>query len=153
MAAILGAWRLLQQDGEHATEIVDLAGTVLAHLIPEPAGAEALHQGQSHLVQQGDDEELAAADMEEGLPDDHAVAVPNLGQRQHRLGRGLEHAMGDQHSLRPAGGAGGVADIEQGGCPFFGHRLAPGRAGTLQRPEQPVLTRRTHQDGAGEPCR
>ena len=81
---------------------------------PEAAGAEAFGNDQRHVADERQHHHLRATDVEEGLPHVEHVTVPRARHQGRGFAREAQHAVRDEHALRPARRAGGVHDGERG---------------------------------------
>src|SRR6185369_5249157 len=80
MVAIVRPRRLLEQETEHAAEIVHACRAMASRVVPERRGAEPLEQGHRHAALKAGDDHLATADVIERLPGQHDVARTDLGE-------------------------------------------------------------------------
>src|SRR3546814_19218479 len=79
-----------------------LRGPARRYLLPEARGAEMPDHGQLQVDEQGDGYQLRATDMVERLPYKEDVSVTRLRCQDGALCREGQHAVGDQHALRPS---------------------------------------------------
>src|SRR3546814_3954759 len=90
-----------------------LRGPARRYLLPEARGAEMPDHGQLQVDEQGDGYQLRATDMVERLPYKEDVSVTRLRCQDGALCREGQHAVGDQHALRPSRRARRIADRKQ----------------------------------------
>jgi hypothetical protein len=110
--AIQRRWRLFHQHLQDPAEEVHMRGAARPDVRPEAARAEAFGDGERHAADQRQHHHLRAADVEKGFPQVKHVAVPRPRHQRRGFAREAQHAVRDEHALRPARRAGGVHDGE-----------------------------------------
>ena len=91
-----------------------MRGAARLDVRPEAARAEAFGDGERHAADQRQHHHLRAADVEERLPQVEHVAVPRARHQGRGLAGKAQHAVRDEHALRPPRRAGGIHDGEWG---------------------------------------
>jgi len=110
MVAIVRPRRLLEQEAEHAAEIVHACRAMPSRVVPECRRTEPLEQGHRHPALEAGHDHLATTDVIERLPGQHDVARTDVGELTcdvsgHQVGELAEH-----HTFGRTGRAGGVGD-------------------------------------------